>query len=270
MFYVAEIGWNFIGDLNLAKEMISAAAKSGATHVKFQLWSETNLSKGAWDNDGRREIYKKAQLTDESVSELSSYAYEHGVTPFFSVFSLKDAKRLISHGAAIVKIPSHEAYNLELVKYCLDNFECVIGSCGAISEAELNAFVNLFQQAKGANNWLLHCVSGYPLAPDQVNFPKLLWLKERFENIGFSDHTNDVLTPSIAVGLGAQMIEKHFTTDHNLPGRDNKFALDPGQFSEMVSNCDHALKTTLSSGLGIAECERDIVINYRGRWSGDA
>ena len=63
--YIAEIGWNFMGDMSLAENMISAAASSGATHVKFQYWREEQLKKGEWDSDGRREIYKSAQLNEE-------------------------------------------------------------------------------------------------------------------------------------------------------------------------------------------------------------
>ena len=50
LFFIAEIGINHNGDLNLAKEMIDAAAQSGANAVKFQslkankLLSETEFS----------------------------------------------------------------------------------------------------------------------------------------------------------------------------------------------------------------------------------
>mgnify|MGYP001414423452 CR=1 FL=1 len=55
---IAEIGWNHLGNISLAKKMIKIAAKSGADYCKFQTWSEKFLKKGAWDKDGRREIYK--------------------------------------------------------------------------------------------------------------------------------------------------------------------------------------------------------------------
>ena len=70
---IAEIGWNHMGDMTLAKEMISAAAESGADFAKFQTWSVDNLKSGPWDNDGRLEIYKKAGLTPDQHSELAEY-----------------------------------------------------------------------------------------------------------------------------------------------------------------------------------------------------
>ena len=59
---ISEIGWNFLGNLELAKKMIDASILSGCKFVKFQLWDPKNLKKGPWDNDGRREIYEKAFL----------------------------------------------------------------------------------------------------------------------------------------------------------------------------------------------------------------
>ena len=58
---IAEIGWNHMGDMILAKEMISAAKESGADYAKFQTWSVKNLKSGPWDDDGRKEVYEKAK-----------------------------------------------------------------------------------------------------------------------------------------------------------------------------------------------------------------
>ena len=54
---VAEIGWNFIGKISLAKKMILSAKKSGADYVKFQFWYPKFIKSGAWDNDGTLKIY---------------------------------------------------------------------------------------------------------------------------------------------------------------------------------------------------------------------
>ena len=62
---IAEIGWNHMGDMNLASRMIKEAKKSGADFAKFQTWQVSRLKNGEWDNDGRREIYKNAELSKE-------------------------------------------------------------------------------------------------------------------------------------------------------------------------------------------------------------
>ena len=73
-YLIAEIGWNFLGNLKLAKKMIDAAKKSGADFVKFQIWNPDNLKKGAWDDDGRRKIYNKAFLNKKKFQILFNYS----------------------------------------------------------------------------------------------------------------------------------------------------------------------------------------------------
>ena len=70
---IAEIGWNHMGDMNLAEKMISEATKSGADYCKFQTWKVKNLKDGPWNSDGRLEIYNKAELIvlDEPTNNLS-------------------------------------------------------------------------------------------------------------------------------------------------------------------------------------------------------
>ena len=63
--------WNHMGNINLAEKMIKAASKSGADYAKFQTWRVKNLKPGPWDKDGRREIYKKAELNEDNYLKLS-------------------------------------------------------------------------------------------------------------------------------------------------------------------------------------------------------
>lgn len=54
-------------------------------------------------------------------------------------------------------------------------------------------------------------------------------------DIGYSDHTQGIEVPIAAVALGAEVIEKHFTLDRNLPGPDHKASLEPLELKAMVS-----------------------------------
>ena len=115
----------------------------------------------------------------------------------------------------------------------------------------------------------MHCVSCYPCEMDNVNLPRLISLKKYFPNftLGLSDHSQSTIVPAIAAAFGVEVIEKHFTTDHNLPGRDNKFALLPEEFSLMVQNHKQALLALKDKGFDYQKCESDTVNNYRGRWN---
>ena len=73
---IAEIGWNHMGDMDLAEEMIKSASESGASYAKFQTWSTKRLKSGEWDHDGRRQIYEKAELSVEDHKFLISKSKE--------------------------------------------------------------------------------------------------------------------------------------------------------------------------------------------------
>ena len=85
--------------------------------------------------------------------------------------------------------------------------------------------------------------------------------------MGYSGHLNGIEDVIAAIGFGAHIVEKHFTIDKNLPGRDNKFALLPNDLKSISNYRDIFSKMIINKGLDIQECEMDIYNNYRGRWS---
>ena len=55
-------------------------------------------------------------------------------------------------------------------------------------------------------------------------------------DIGYSDHSNSIEVPIVAVSLGAKIIEKHLTLDRNMIGPDHKASLNPSEFKKMIKN----------------------------------
>jgi len=262
---VAEIGWNHMGDIGLAREMINAAKKSGADTVKFQYWDPKYLKAGVWDSDGRREIYNKAALTEAKIVELKNISESAGCGFLMSVFGTKGARFMHDLGLRVVKIPSHETTNIALIEYCSANFEFIYFSAGASTTQEVLTANEILMRRRADYN-LMHCVSSYPCVSDSANLPRINWLNSLCENVGYSDHTGSTVVPAGAVALGCTVIEKHFTTDKNLPGRDNKFALDASEFKEMCSNIRDVEAAMNDKGLDFQSIEKDTVENYRGRW----
>ena len=125
---IAEIGWNHLGNISLAKKMIKAAKKNGADYCKFQTWNEKNLKDGPWDTDGRRDIYKKAQLSEQNHYELKEYCKKEKIIFFTSIFNITDLHFLKKINKNIIKIPSHEINNIELIKLASKNFKKVLVS----------------------------------------------------------------------------------------------------------------------------------------------
>ncbi|MDA9021340.1 N-acetylneuraminate synthase family protein [Gammaproteobacteria bacterium] len=265
---IAEIGWNHMGDISLASQMIKSAKNAGATIVKFQFWDPSYLKKGSWDEDGRREIYNKAALSLDDIKKLQNLAEDHEVDFLISVFGTRGARIINDLGIKNIKIPSHETTNIDLINFCADNFDYVYFSAGASLQAEVMTAVEILKNGIGKFN-LMHCVSSYPVPMESSNISRLDWLKNLHDDIGYSDHTQSILAPSIAIAKGARVIEKHFTINKDLPGRDNKFALDPIEFKKMSDFIIETTNCLIDKGLDYQEIEKDTVNNYRGRWEPD-
>ena len=260
---IAEVGWNHMGDMDLAKDMISAAANSGADIVKFQTWSEKNLKPGPWDNDGRREIYKKAELSLEDHFLLKEYCEKAGVEFLTSIFSVKDISKLLELKLYAVKVPSHEIYNLDLIGELNLSFDKILLSAGACTWKELIDAVNIVSSDKLV---LMHCVSAYPCLAENINLAKLNKIKTISKEIGYSGHFYGVDDAIAAISMGAAYIEKHFTIDQDLPGRDNKNAILPEDLKIISSFRNNFIKMSTDCGFDTQDAELDIVRNYRGRW----
>ncbi len=266
---VAEIGWNFVGDLSLAKKMILKAKKAGADAVKFQIWDPEQLKKGSWDLDGRRKIYEKAFLDKNKYSKIKKFAKKNSIKCFASAFNDTGLRLLEDVKDDWIKIPSHEAYNTQLIKLALKKFKKVIISAGCLKKKELLRLIKLVKSKKdySKKTILLHCVSSYPLKAENCNFKKFDFLMKNFHNVGYSGHYQGVEDSVYALSKGAILIEKHFTINNNLPGRDNKFALNFDQFSTLFRYKKLFTNFNIAKGIDLQKCEIDIFKNYRGRWS---
>ena len=115
----------------------------------------------------------------------------------------------------------------------------------------------------------MHCVSTYPCPPEKINLPRMEELKKFTRIVGYSGHYPGIDDAIAAMCHGATIVEKHFTIDQDLPGRDNKFAILPNDMKALCDFRDNYEKMDIDLGLDLQECEIDTFENYRGRWSKD-
>jgi len=269
---IAEIGWNHMGDMALAEKMIIAAKKSGATHAKFQNWKVSKLKEGPWDNDGRREIYEKAELSNQKTQQILEICTNNKINFLTSIFDIDEAEFVSSINNSSVKIPSPELRNDELILKCSELFDEIIISSGASSLNEVKKSINLIKNKNSkCKITLLHCVSLYPCKDENVRLQRINCLKKIHHTIGISDHTPDSLSSILSLSYGISAIEKHFTIDNELPGRDNKFALLPDEFKKInvaIERFNLMNSQTLNNETFLDQ-EREIRELYSGRWSGN-
>tara|TARA_B100001989_G_scaffold250989_1_gene229202 strand:+ start:149 stop:964 length:816 start_codon:yes stop_codon:yes gene_type:complete len=251
---IAEIGWNHMGNMDLAEQMIFRAKDSGADIAKFQTWKVTRLKNGEWDSDGRREIYNNAELSLEDHLFLKAKCKEYSIGFLSSAFSVEDAILLHEIGCDSIKIPSFEVSNIKLLEYCKANFKKLFLSTGTATEKEIIDVKNLFQGWHGQLT-VMHCVSAYPCEAVNINLPRILHLRQYFQNVGFSDHTQGIKSTISSINLNPIAIEKHFTIDRSLPGRDNQFAILPDDMKFITDYILGMNQSMIDHGINYQEIE---------------
>ena len=138
-------------------------------------------------------------------------------------------------------------------------------STGTSKMDEIEESVKLFTKAR---LYLMHCVSSYPCNPSIANIMKMVKLQTLNPDVGYSDHIQGVESAKVAIGFGAKVIEKHFTIDNDLPGRDNKFAILPNDLADLSSYVKLRKEMLIDHGVDYQECEADSRNNYTGRFNG--
>lgn len=247
---IAEIGVNHNGLTSLAKKLIKQLSKLDITAVKIQAFTTDNLaSKDAlladYQNDkdlqysNQYEMLKKYELSKDQIVNLYKYSRECGIKFMASVFSIQDFQKLSSLSKKIIKIPSGEFTNYELVNFALGHYKEVILSTGLSDIKEIDAVITrLKEKRKNLEGiTLMHSTSAYPCPENQVDINSLATIKKRYKiNVGYSDHTTSSIASIMAVSLGAKIIEKHVTLNKNLNGPDHKASLDISEFTSFVND----------------------------------
>lgn len=246
VFIIAEAGVNHNGNLNLAKRLVDVAVDSGADAVKFQTFISENCISNKADkadyqkentgkNESQLDMIKKLELKFEEFVELKKYCEEKEILFLSTPFDLESIHFLNNLNIKLFKIPSGEITNLPYLEEVSKTGKDIIISTGMSNMDEIRKAVNVLKGNGCGKITLLHCNTQYPTPIEDVNLKAMLRLKEEFEtDIGYSDHTLGIEVPIAAVGMGAVVIEKHFTLDKNMEGPDHKASLEPNELKAMV------------------------------------
>ncbi len=245
-YIIAEAGVNHNGDLGLARQLVTVAARAGADAVKFQTFKANQLAtlqapkaryqQAATDeNESQYEMLKKLELHREGHHLLAQQCAADHITFLSTPFDEGSTDVLAEMGVPVFKIPSGELTNLPFLKYTAAYGKPMIVSTGMAELPEIAAAVDTIRNTGNEDILLLHCVSSYPAAPEDVNLRAMATMRREFSlPVGFSDHTMGIEVALAAVSLGACVIEKHFTINVNLPGPDHKASLEPGDLTALI------------------------------------
>jgi N,N'-diacetyllegionaminate synthase len=249
VFVMAEAGANHNGDLALAKELVVAAREAGADCIKFQTFTAaefcadktktfTYKSQGKDVTESEFEMFQRLEFTRDEWAELMAFCGEQDIMFLTTVQDPANLQMMQELGLLGIKVGSDDFDHLvNLRRYAGTGLPLIV-SKGMADLAEVDLVLKDIAPRTAGGMAVLHCVSLYPSEARHLNLRQLITLRQRYPNVvwGFSDHSPSTIAPALAVALGARIIEKHFTLDHDLPGPDHWFSMDPRELKEMVEH----------------------------------
>jgi len=240
-YIIAEIGTAHGGDLAKARELIAAAAESGANCAKFQCIVAREIvhsACGAIDLPGGKiDIFARFQALEqprEFYAALKEESENVGIDFLCTSFGPTSAELVESLNPQAHKVASPELNHHDLLRRIAGFQRPVYISTGVSTVSDIESAL---ENAQGSQVTLMHCVTAYPAPEEQYNLRIIPLLARLFGiPVGLSDHSEDPsLVPGLAVALGAPVVEKHFTLDRGASGLDDPIAMDPTMFTEMAA-----------------------------------
>ena len=273
IFFIAEIGINHNGNLNLAKKMISAAKKSGADAVKFQSFKADEFISNKKENYvlGPKKkkfniykLFKNLEFKKHWYLDIDKFCRRKKIEFVTSVADIKSTDEYLKTRRKIIKIASEDIINYPLLKYLsrLKN-KVFILSTGMANDFEIQNAIKIFKKNKII---LMHCVSLYPTKIKEANLNRIDILRKKYNlDVGYSDHTLGLEALKIAASMNCYVFEKHFTLSKKLNGPDHHMSINPFELKKVIQNIK---KIHLFKGSGeIGPINRQLIASKKFRRS---
>ncbi|MBT6405268.1 MAG: N-acetylneuraminate synthase [Rhodospirillaceae bacterium] len=255
-FLIAEIGINHNGDLDLAKQMITAAADAGFDAVKFQkrtidiVYTADYLAgerESPWGTT-QREQKEGLEFGRDEYDEINAFCEGLGLQWTASCWDTESLEFLKSYNPPFHKLASPMLGHLPLVRATAEDGRKTYISTGMSTLEEIEAVVAIFREA-GCPFELMHCNSTYPMAVEDANLLCIPSLRDRFDcDVGYSGHETSLVTVCIAaMTLGASSIERHITLDRTMYGSDQAASIETKSLRSFATAI-RAIPAALGSG----------------------
>jgi len=243
-YVIAEIGINHNGDVILAKQMVKSAYQCGCQAVKFQKRTpelcvpphqRNVLRETPWGLITYMEYRYKIEFGRKEYDEIDSFCRELGVDWFASAWDVPSLEFLRKYNSQYNKIPSAMLTNRELVRQVALEKKMTFISTGMSAYADVDYIVSLFRDID-CPFILMHSVSEYPVANDDLNLRQITALRSRYNcPVGNSGHESTMLPSLVAVMIGAVAIERHFTISRVFWGTDQAASLEPRGMATLMN-----------------------------------
>ena len=257
VYFIAEIGINHNGDIQIAKKLIDAVNACGWHCAKFQKRNPEKAVPEAqkampretpWGRMTYLEYKYRVEFDAAQYDEIDRYCKAKPVAWTASVWDLDSLEFLLKYDVPFIKVPSAMLCRRDLVAEVARSGKPLVVSTGMSELAEVDAAIDLII-ANGQKPVIMHTNSSYPTPRGELNLSLIPFLKKRYGCVvGYSGHEQDLEPTVIAVSLGAQVVERHVTLSHEMWGTDQKASLEVLGMDMLKKRCEG-----VSAMLGSAE-----------------
>lgn len=273
-YFIAEIGINHNGSIQIAKRLIDAAFAIGWDCVKFQKRtpeisvpeSQKNTMKDTpWGSMTYLEYKKRIEFGKDEYDLIDDYCKQKPISWTASPWDLDSLEFILDYDVPFIKIASATNGKNDLLKEACKSGKPIIMSTGMCTQEELDMSVSVLEDYSNGNYILLHTNSTYPSDPASLNLNYMKTMRERYGClVGYSGHEQNLEPTVLAVGLGARVIERHVTLSHDMWGTDQRASLEINAMYMLHRRCLSIMDTFGTGEKKLDEKELAVRSKLRG------
>jgi N-acetylneuraminate synthase len=252
-FFVAEIGINHNGDVELAKKLVAASVTAGCNAVKFQkrtldvVYSAEEMARPRESPFGTTngDLKRRLEFSREQFAEIDRFCRSLGVLWFASCWDEASVDFMERFEPPCYKIASASLTDDRLLRHHRATGRPIIISTGMSTLAQIDHAVDVLGKRDLV---ILHCTSTYPSRLEELNLRVIPRLIERYDvPVGYSGHEVGLYTSLAAVVMGASVVERHITLDRAMFGTDQAASVEPHGIASLVKNV-RSVESALGDG----------------------
>lgn len=273
VFVIAEIGINHNGSVDIAKLLIEMAKAAGCDAVKFQkrtvdiVYPKEVLDQqreSPWGTTQREQKFG-LEFGKEQYDEIDALCRKVGIEWFASAWDIPSLEFLRQYKCRYNKVASAMITHRKFLEAVADDGRPTFLSTGMATLDMIDPAVEIFRK-RNCPIILMHTVSTYPTAEEDLNLLVLQTLRERYKlPVGYSGHEASVSPSVVAAMLGAVAIERHITLDRAMYGSDQAASLERPGLETLVAQL-RKLPVVLGSGEKTFSVEEEAVAKKLRYW----
>lgn len=246
-YFIAEIGINHNGDMNIAKRLLDAVFATGWECAKFQKRTpeisvpekqKSVMRDTPWGYMKYIDYKKRIEFEQAEYDEIDRYCKEKPLAWTASPWDIPSLDFLLQYDIPFIKIPSALNNNEEMIKQAAASGKPLVVSTGMSSIEDTDLLVERLERYGKGEYILMHTNSSYPASHSELNLRVINTLRKRYDClVGYSGHESDLEPTVLAISLGAKVIERHITLSQDMWGSDQMASLEIQGMKTLIGRC---------------------------------